>query len=124
MICKYYADDGTEFNDYDECATYERRQKTINNVRLSRFWDENLKPMTLDEFIKDPEMCDYMEVATDNEASLIKVFCREDAGIMSPWAYNETPLHGRYYFSHSADEWRCFDTDLSTLHEIEKIFEG
>lgn len=124
MICKYYADDGTEFKDYDECATYERRQKTINAVRLSRFWDENRKLMTLDEFIKDPEMCEYMEVATDNEASLIKTFCREDAGIMSPWDYHEIPLHGRYYFSHGEDDWRCFDTALSELLEIEKIFEG
>lgn len=124
MICKYYADDGTEFDNYDDCETYERRQKTINAVRFSRFWDENRKLMTLDEFINEPEMCDYMEIGTDDEASLIKVFCREDAGIMAPWAYNETPMYGRYYYSRDDDEWRCLDTDLSMLREIEKIFKG
>jgi hypothetical protein len=124
MICKYFADDGTEFNDYDECATYERRQKAISAVQLSRFWDGNCKPMTLDELIKEPEMCDYMEVANDAEASLIKEFFRDEACLTAPWAYRETPLPGRYYHSRDMDEWRCFDTDLSALREIEKIFEG
>lgn len=124
MICKYFADDGTEFDDYDECEAYERRQKTINAVQFSRFWDENRKPMTLERFIEEPEACDYMEVANDDEAARIKEFCRNDAGIMAPWAYNEAPVHGRYYYSHSEDDWLCFDADLSKLREIEKIFEG
>lgn len=124
MICKYFADDGTEFNDYDECETYERRQKTINGVQFSRFWDEKRKPMTLERFIKEPEACDYMEVANDDEAAQIKEFCRNDAGIMAPWDYHETPVHGRYYYSPDKDEWVHFDTALSELLEIEKIFEG
>lgn len=124
MICKYFADDGTEFDDIDECEAYERRKKIISAIQFSRFWDENRKLMTLDEFVKNPEMCDYMEVATDDEASIIKEFCREDVGIVSPWAYNGTPVQGRYYYSRDEDDWRCFDADLSTLHEIEKIFEG
>lgn len=124
MICKYFADDGTEFDDYDECATYEHRQKTIHAVQLSRFWDENRKPMTLERFIEEPEACDFMEVANDDEAARIKEFCRNDAGIMAPWEYNETPVHGRYYFSHNDDSWYCFDTNYNEMLRILNLFEG
>lgn len=124
MICKYFADDGTEFDDYDECEAYEHRQKTINAVQLSRFWDEDRKPMTLERFIGEPEACDYMEIANDDEAARIKEFCRNDAGIMSPWAYNEEPVPGRYYYSHSEDNWHNFDTDYNEILRILNIFEG
>lgn len=124
MICKYFADDGTEFDDYDECETYERRQKTINTVQFSRFWNEYRKLMTLDQFIANPESCDYMEVANDDEAAIIKEFCYDDAGIMSPWGYNETPTHGRYYFSHDNDNWYCFDTEYNEMLRILNVFEG
>lgn len=124
MICKYFANDGTEFNDYDECATYEYRQKTINTIQFSRFWDECRNPMTLEQFIANPEACDYMDIADDSEAALIKEFCRDDAGIMSPWEYNVIPTQGRYYFSHNNDKWYCFDTEYNEMLRILNVFEG
>lgn len=124
MICKYFADDGTEFDDFDECEVYEHRQKTINTVQFSRFWDENRKPMTLERFIEEPEACDYMEVANDDEAARIKEFCRNDAGIMAPWVYNEDPVPGRYYYSHGEDKWHNFDADYNGILRILNIFQG
>ena len=124
MICTYFADDGTEFDNYDECEAYERRMKTIYTVTLSRFWNENCVPMTLEEFIHEPEYCDYMEVANEREAAIIKEFCRNDVGIMAPWTYQEHPMPGRYYYRHSDEEWHNLDEDMNGFKKILEVFEG
>lgn len=125
MICKYFADDGTEFNDYDECEDYERKQEFAVRITESKFWDEDGQYMTTQEWLQDPEDCDFMEVA-EGESEDIHKFLREDAGICSPWdnwRYNN-PATGRYYYSHKDDSWHNFDTDQCEILRILNIFEG
>lgn len=125
MICKYFAEDGTEFNDYDECEAYERRLTKWSKITESKFYDADEKPMTADEWLSSAEMCAYMEVATDEEAELIQEYCVSEVGLCHPWPNRaDIPTAGRYYYSHADDAWHNLDTEIAWLAQITKIFEG
>lgn len=125
MICKYFADDGTEFDDYDECNDYEHRQEFAAHITESKFWDEDGQYMTTQEWLKDPEDCDFMEVSDSEEAYHIQQFLQY-VGICSPWRNwrVDNPTAGRYYYSREKDDWRNFDTDQCEILRILNIFEG
>lgn len=125
MICKYFAEDGTEFDDYDECEEYERRQEFAAHITESKFWNDEGQRMTIEEWIRDPECCDYMEISDNEEAEYIHQFLRH-MGICSPWRdwRVNNPTVGRYYYSREKDDWRNFEADYSEALRILNIFEG
>lgn len=43
MICRYFADDGTEFDNEEECLEYEKEQE-LNSLESPYMWDENGNP--------------------------------------------------------------------------------
>lgn len=128
MICQYIADDGTIFDDYDECEEYERKKNKWNKITESKFWDEDENPMTIDEWLDEAERCDYMEVASDEEAELIHEFLVDYQGLCHPWIDNRRntirPTAGRYYYDHSDDDWHNLQTELDRINQIKKVFEG
>lgn len=128
MICQYIADDGTIFDDYDECEKYERKKNKWNNITESKFWDEDGNPMAIDEWFDEVERCDYMEVASDEEAELIHEFMAVYQGLYHPWTDNRRntirPTAGRYYFSQNDENWHNLQTELDYINQIKKVFEG
>lgn len=125
MKILYIADDGTQFHDEDECLAYENRINKWSKITKSRFWDVMRVPMTIEQWLDDPENCDYMEVANDEEAVLIREYLRDVIGLCHPWPdYHVTPTAGRYYYSHDDDEWHRPDTELAVLTQIMETFEG
>lgn len=126
MICKYFAEDGTEFDDYDECEAYEQRLTKWSKITESKFYNSDGKLMTTDEWLSSAEMCDYMEVATNEEAELIREYCTDVVGLYHPWPTwrVDNPTAGRYYYSHADEAWRNLDTEIAWLTQITKVFEG
>lgn len=126
MHIVYFADDGTQFDDEDECLAYENKINKWSKITDSRFWDMMGTPMTIEEWLADPEPCDYMEVANNEEAALILEYLRSEVGLCHPWPdwRVDKPTAGRYYYSHSDDAWHCPDTELAKLTQIMKILEG
>ena len=125
MHVVYFADDGTRFEDEDECEQYELKQKLTAAITESFFFNENGKYMTTEEWLADPECCDYMVVADNEEAELIYKYLRETIGLCHPWENwrVDKPTAGRYYYSHNDDRWHNFDEEHGELLRIMKIFE-
>ena len=125
MKILYIADDGTQFHDEDECLAYENRINKWSKITKSRFWDVMRVPMTVEQWLDDPENCDYMEVANDEEAALIREYLCDVIGLCHPWSDRHVaPTAGRYYYSHDDDEWHRPDAELAALTQIMETFEG
>ena len=126
MKVVYFADDGTRFEDEDECELYELKQKLTAAITESLFFNEDGEYMTIEEWLTDPECCDYMAVTDDDEAELIYKYLRETVGLCHPWESGRVnkPTAGRYYYSHKDDCWHNFDEEHDELLRIMKIFEG
>ncbi len=120
MKVVYFSDDGTRFENEDECELYELKQKLTGSL----FFDENGDHMTTEEWLTDTEYCDYMVVADNDEAELIYKYLRE-VGLCYPddWRMNK-PTAGRYYYSRNDERWLNFDAEHSELLRIMKILEG
>lgn len=126
MKIVYIADDGTRFDYEDECELYELKQKLTDAIVDSLFFDENGKHMLTEDWLADPESCDYMVVADNDEAEHIYKYLREVIGLCHPWEdwRVDKPTAGRYYYSHNDDRWHNFDQEHGELLRIMKILEG
>lgn len=120
MKTQYVADDGTIFFNAKECATYEKSLKKCN-IKKSRFWTWNKKPMSIEEFRNNPRDCDFIEVAAGEEAAIYRIF--DEEGVVDPWnGYCLKP--GRYYFSQENDEWCTYEVIEKEYLKAKKIFQG
>lgn len=126
MHVVYFADDGTRFEDEDECELYELKQKLTAAITESLFFNEDGKYMTTEEWLTVPDRCDYMTVASNEEAELIYKYLRETVGLCHPWEdwRVDKPTAGRYYYSRNDDRWHNFDKEHAELLRILNIFEG
>ena len=120
MKTQYVADDGTIFFDFEKCAAYE---KTLNecNIKKSRFWTDNKKPMSIEEFRNNPRNCDFIEVAAGEEKAIYHIF--DEEGILDPWD-GVCLVPGRYYFSQENDEWCDYEAIEKEYLKAKKIFQG
>lgn len=126
MKVVYFADDGTRFEDEDECELYELKQELNAAITESLFFDEDGKYMTTEEWLTNPECCYYMKVVNDKEAKMIYKYLRDDVGLCHPWEgrHTSTPAAGRYYYNRKDYCWNNFETDYNEMLSILKIFEG
>lgn len=126
MYVVYFADDGTRFEDEDECELYELKQELAAEIAKSFFYDGNGNCMTTEEWLTNPDRCDYMVVASNDEAELIYKYLRETVGLCHPWEdwRVNKPTSGRYYYSRNDDSWHNFDAEHSEMLRILEIFEG
>lgn len=126
MRIVFFADDGTRFEDEDECEQYELKHKLTAAITESFFYNFDGYYMTTEQWLADPESCDYMVVANDEEAELIYKYLRETVGLCHPWEdwRVDKPTAGRYYYSHNDDRWHNFDEEHGKLLRIMKILEG
>lgn len=126
MRVVYFADDGTRFEDEDECELYELKQKLTTAITESLFFNEDGKYMTTEEWLADPECCDYMAVADNDEAELIYKYLRETVGLCHPWEdwRVDKPTAGRYYYCRKDDRWHNFETDYAEIIRVLNIFKG
>lgn len=120
-ITKYVADDGTIFEDEDECYEYELKLKITNLKDRVRLFDNTLTelPLTAENFE------DYYYIAIHDTTAIaeIKAICDDNPNIYHPWF----PMRGGckeeqglYMYNESNETWY----NLYTIkEEIQKILE-
>lgn len=113
----YRADDGTEFEEEEECRDYERQQKLMASPFKSHLYVLNGTEISLNElrkYIGDIYFLDIVSV--------------EDWKTLYELMYNEfgysVPLYcGKWYYDTKRDEWCNFQTLEHKYQDIKKIFE-
>lgn len=120
----YIADDGTKFDDEDECLAHERKIR----MRKANF-AENIRLFSRDkeEFIfidsDDYERAFFMEILTDEAAAMLEEWVREEYN--SYMFNNKTiPTAGRFYFDETNDEWVNVEELRKKYESINAIFNG
>ena len=120
----YIADDGTKFDDEDECLAHERKIR----MRKANF-AENIRLFSRDkeEFIfidgDDYERAFFMEILTDEAAAMLEEWVREEYN--SYMFNNKTiPTAGRFYFDETNDEWVNVEELRQKYESINAIFNG
>ena len=120
----YIADDGTKFDDEDECLAHERKIR----MRKANF-AENIRLFSRDkeEFIfidgDDYERAFFMEILTDEAAAMLEEWVREEYN--SYMFNNKTiPTAGRFYFDETNDEWVNVEELRQKYEDINAIFNG
>lgn len=122
MKVVYFADDGTPFDDEDDCLIYERKQEATVRLTESHFWYRDGRPMSIQEFLNGKaECCDFMEIANNEEAETVHDFLT-DEGIPSPWQdwRVDRPSAGQYYWEN--DEWYNLETEFARFRCIMDVF--
>ena len=120
----YIADDGTKFDNEDECLAHERKIR----MRKANF-AENIRLFSRDkeEFIfidgDDYERAFFMEILTDEAAAMLEEWVREEYN--SYMFNNKTiPTAGRFYFDETNDEWVNVEELWQKYEDINAIFNG
>ena len=128
MKVVYIADDGTQFEDEDECKEYEYASEMKDKFPTTRFFDIHCKPM---EFVGTWEFCEslfYFDARTQEEAELLHQFFIYH-GYDSPWKrqrWNEkvTVSTGRYFYDTDEENWRNVEELYAVYQKMLNIFEG
>ena len=120
----YIADDGTKFDDEDECLAHERKMR----MRKANF-AQNIRLFSRDkeEFIfidgDDYERAFFMEILTDEAATMLEEWVREEYN--SCLFDNHTlPTAGRFYFDELTDDWVNVEELRQKYEDISAIFNG
>ena len=120
----YIADDGTKFDDEDECLAHEKKIR----MRKANF-AENIRLFSKDkeEFIfidgDDYERAFFKEILTDEAAAMLEEWVREEYN--SYMFNNKTiPTAGRFYFDETNDEWVNVEELRQKYEDINAIFNG
>lgn len=122
MKIQYVADDGTIFFDAEKCVTYEYGKVLKEcHIKKSRFWTDNKKPMSIEEFCSNPRNCDFIEVAAGEEEAIYYIF--DEEGVIDPWdGCRAKP--GRYYYSQENDEWCDYEVIEEEYLKAREVFQG
>ena len=121
-ITKYVADDGTEFEDEDECLDYERTEK-MKTIKGVKFFFENGK-----------EISDYSSLEDLVDRSyFIKITDKDDFDKLEEMVFDELHRHywaygwddlkdktGLFYYDEAFDGWLSWDEQYDKLLEIRK----
>ncbi|MBQ0087977.1 MAG: hypothetical protein KBT27_01420 [Prevotellaceae bacterium] len=118
MRCFYEADDGTVFDDYDECEEYEKRLK-IDNLKTDglKMWDE--RGFLTDEF----EKCFYLVANTEQAVEYMREIAR-DYGCETPEdsCCEEVVFGHLYCYDNDRWEWHDIDVELEELQKMKEKF--
>lgn len=114
-IIKYIADDGTIFEDEDECFEYELNLKIANLKNRIRLFDDKKTelPLSADSL----ESYYYIAIYDITAIAEVKAICSDELGVFHPW----DPLDGRckeevglYKYNKSDETWY----NLNAVKEI------
>jgi hypothetical protein len=120
-ITRYVADDGTIFEDEDECYEYELKLKIANLKDRVRLFDDTMTelPLTADSL----EYYYYIAIYDIAAIEEIQSICEDDLGIYHPWHRTTGDCKkelGLYKYNVSDETWYNLNT---VKKEIEKILE-
>lgn len=117
----YIADDGTTFEDKDECYKYERNLMLKKCERDIHMWDYNFQPIP----ITDPQTLDRVFYLTCDTADAVKIISHwfEDMHCSSPFDgyIDYSYAIGRHYY-YQDNKWYEADKLIEKARKMTKIF--
>lgn len=118
----YIADDGTTFEDEDECLEYERTLMLKKYEHDIHMWDCEFQPIP----ITDSQALDKVYYLTCDTAEAVEVMHNwfEYMGYSSPFEGNESfyAMAGRQYYYMDNDQWYEADDLIEKARGMMKIF--
>lgn len=119
-IC-YIADDGTTFEDENECYKYERGLMLKKCERNIHMWDYNFQPIS----ITGPQALDNVFYITCDTADAVKIISNwfEDMHCSSPFdGYTDySYAAGRHYY-YQDNKWHEADKLIDKARKMKEIF--
>ena len=117
----YIADDGTTFEDENECYKYERDLMLKKCERNIHMWDYNFQPIS----ITSPQALDkvfYLTCGTADAVTIIRTLCG-DMHCSSPFdGYTDySYAAGRHYY-YQDNKWYEADKLIDKARKMMKIF--
>jgi len=114
----YVADDGTEFEDEDECFDYERAIKFGDVEKDITFWDRYFRKLN----IENPDLADdavYVKVDTEKAYDWFNNYLREEEYITLADCVTPRPkLTGLYFYDTNNDVWKQLEGEFYELYWI------
>lgn len=128
MYMKYFADDGREFDNEEECEQYEYAMKMKGKFLTTRFFNRDGKVVP---FLASSEFCEnlfYIEVNNMDEALLLHNWF-QDYGFESPWSPKRfrdgtNITTGRFFYDSDIDKWRNIEELYMAYQDVLDIFES
>ena len=121
-ITKYVANDGTEFEDEEECRYYEMTEgmKTIKGVK---FFSENGKEITNYSSLEDLLNSSYfIKITNENDFDKFEEIISDEFG-GDYWADGWNSLRGEtglFYYDKDFERWISWDEQYDKLREIRR----
>lgn len=118
----YIADDGTAFEDEDECIDYERGLMLKKYEHDIHMWNSEFQPIP----ITDSQALDKIYYLTCDTAGAVEVMDNwfENMGYSSPFEDNKnfTAKVGHHYYYQDNDDWYEADDLIEKVRGMMKIF--
>lgn len=122
VITKYVAEDGTEFEDEDECLTYERTEG-MKNLKGVKFFYENGQEITTYSSLEDLLDSSYfIKITDEKDFSKFEELLYDEVGCQY-WADGWNSLRGEkglFYYDENCDCWMSWDEQYDKLREIRR----
>lgn len=108
----FVADDGREFDNEEECRTYENKTMLEKHVK---FLDESFKPCCFDD-------CKFMIIKDRIGIKVVDNYC-EANGFSTPWDLDLTMMHTGYFlYNEHKDEWTDIEGVLDVLKQCGDVY--
>lgn len=121
-ITKYIADDGTEFEDEDECLDYERTT-SMKKIQGVKFFFENGKEVTDYSSLEDLlDRSYFIKITNEDDFNKFEELLYDELGC-SYWADGWNSLKGEkglFYYDEDRDCWVSWEAEYDKLREIRR----
>ena len=121
-ITKYIADDGTEFEDEDECLYYERTEK-MKTIKGVKFFFGNGEEITNYSSLEDLLNRSYfIKITDENDFDKFEEIISDEFG-GDYWADGWDSLRGEtglFYYDEDFERWMSWDEQYDKLREIRR----
>lgn len=117
-ITYFIAEDGTRFENEEECARYERTAEAILFKNEISFYNASRKPMGLNASL---DSVFFILVKSLQSAHWLIGRCR-DEGCESPFE-GRGVKPGLYWWDDTFQYWRCWEDENVNLNELAQYFQ-
>lgn len=117
MRIMYYAEDGTMFEDRDECISYEAQKMDALVNFKSHMYDKDGDEVFLRDIGRDTEI-DYFDIKTEEDLQVL----REE--IEDKWGLSVPAYTGQWYYNYDKDRWDSYEEYKGLYFIMKEIFEG
>lgn len=117
MKAIYRADDGTEFEEEEECRDYERQQELMAHPFKSHIYITDGTEISLKDIDRNINDIYYLDIISVEDWKVFYELMYDNYGCTIPHG------PGKWYYDRTRDEWCNFAALEHKYQNIKKIFE-